>query len=238
MNYPVSFTLVSGNRKTGPIPNSVTHSKTCPDSCSFKSGNVCYPHFSPLGFLWKSLETNGLTSSGRQYKVLKWEEFCNKVDDLPKRTLWRHNTAGDLPGENEEIDVKAFAKLVDANRGKKGFTYTHKPVGYEGVGLVNASAIYAANKSGFTVNLSADSLRQADYLSSLNIAPVVVVLPTDSPKQLKTPEGRHVIVCPAEYANVQCNTCKLCTKDRKAIVGFRAHGRRQKEVNRRLKVLQ
>jgi len=71
--------------------------------------------------------------------------------------LWRHNEAGDLPGEGDDIDVPKLRALVQANRGKRGFTYTHKPVLDN---PQNAVAIKCANQNGFTVNLSADSIEE------------------------------------------------------------------------------
>lgn len=87
------------------------------------------------------------------------------------QTLWRHNQAGDLPGENDTIDLVALAQLAEANVGKRGFTYTHKPMTAD-----NAAAVKQANARGFTINLSADNLSEADDLAEMQVGPVVVVL--------------------------------------------------------------
>src|SRR5690606_25620497 len=231
-----AFTLVSSNSKTGPIPTAMTEQASCPDACPFKAEKLCYPYFSPLGFMWEALDNDGYYKDQERKSVtaIKWDELCYEVSRLPRGQLWRHNTAGDLPGKNNTIDLSLLESLVKANRGRRGFTYTHKPVGFKGQELINARAIYAANKSGFTVNLSADSLEEADELSNLNIAPVVVVVPTNSPRHMKTPQGRTVITCPAEERDergkplIQCSRCELCAKDRKAIIAFRAHGTKKK----------
>jgi len=217
----VLFTRFSKNSKVGPIPVSYTERSSCPDSCELKS-NGCYAELGNTGVHWK------------KYCRLDWSDFCAQVKSLPKNTLWRHNVAGDLPGENLKIDSKLFKKLIESNCGKKGFTYTHKPTN-----ATNKKLIKYANENGFTINLSADNLQQADKLSKLNIAPVVVVLPSDSPTKLKTPEGRNVTVCPAEYAdNITCSNCGACAKSsRKIIIGFRAHGVRKESINKRLKVI-
>jgi hypothetical protein len=121
-----------------------------------------------------------------------------------------------------------LSDLVKAQSGKRGFTYTHKPMD----SAHNREAVKAANEGGFTVNLSANNLAHADTLSALGIAPVVVVLPIDSPAKVQTPAGRKVIVCPAQQRNnVTCETCGLCQKSaRSVIVGFRAHGSSRKLV--------
>jgi len=172
--------------------------------------------------------------------------MCRKVSKLPPHQLFRYGTAGDLPGYGVVVDHQQLNQLVEANKKAraKGFAYTHKPVGYQGQALINAQAIYAANRSGFRINLSADSLSQADELADMGIAPVVVVVPSDAPLKQKTPKGRSVIVCPAERKDedgdpiIQCDRCQLCSKERRTIVAFRAHGTRKKAVDRKLRKLQ
>jgi hypothetical protein len=138
-----------------------------------------------------------------------------------KGQLWRHNQAGDLIGEGDSLDVQALALLVKANKGKRGFTYTHKPLDTQ----AERDAIRDANKGGFTVNLSGNNLDHADTLVDLAIAPVVVVLPHDATSNTVTPKGRKVVVCPAtQRDDVSCASCGLCQKQRDSIVGFPAHG--------------
>ena len=111
--------------------------------------------------------------------------------------------------------------MVNANKGKRGFTYTH----YEPKGS-NKDAIKLANDKGFTINLSANNLNHADKLAALNIAPVTVVVAEDTPEHSKTPQGRHVVICPAQTERAaNCEACGLCQKQQRGvIVGFRAHG--------------
>jgi hypothetical protein len=152
-----------------------------------------------------------------------WAAFTAQIAALPEGQPWRHNQAGDLPGESDKIDARKLAQLVEANRGRMGWTYSHKPMTAR-----NAEAVSQANANGFTVNLSADTLAEADTLAALNVGPVVVVL--DAPEGTKadttTPEGRKVITCPATYRDdVTCASCLLCARvKRNVIVGFPAHG--------------
>lgn len=221
-SYRVAFTRVSRNAKTGPIPVSTSEARTCPPSCGMFA--ACYAKAGPLALFWKKV------SEGRA--GLDWAEFLNQVRALPKGQLWRHNQSGDLPGEGDQIDPVALAQLAKANRGRRGFTYTHKPV--EGLeGLANRVAVEIANRKGFTINLSADSLAEADSLAALEVAPVVVVLPSDQTTATTTPEGRKVAICPATIAEgVTCATCGLCAlRDRKAIIGFPAHGASKRKAD-------
>ena len=219
----VALTLRSANVKTGPIPTSITSEVSCPLSCPFK-GSGCYAESGPLAIHWKK------TSEGE--RGIDWVSFCEQIEALPSGQLWRHNVAGDLPSESEDrelISPELLGYLVAANRGKRGFTYTHKTQRSE-----NFSWIKAANDWGFTVNLSASNLQEADSLAAKQCGPVVTVLPIDSPKKLKTPEGRSVITCPATYReDISCNTCQLCAiSTRETIIGFPAHGTSKKKAEK------
>lgn len=211
---------VSSNRKTGPIPVSTTSRESCPNSCPLYTG--CYAAGGPLKIHWDKV------TSGEQGD--SWENFCQDIAGLRRGQLWRHNQAGDLPGEGEEIDAEALALLVEANRGRRGFTYTHKLPHVNG----NAAAIKHANDNGFTINLSANNMREADELANLDIGPVVVILPREAEDVTFTQEGRTVIACPADkHDHVTCATCQMCQKaDRKSVIGFRAHGTFAKKAER------
>ena len=216
----IQITLKSRNAKTGPIPVSTSSAKTCPDACPLKKSG-CYADGGPLAIVWRKV-TEGKAG-------IAWGGFLDTVRAFPKGALWRHNQAGDLAGVGDNIDLGALRQLVDANRGKRGFTYTHKPMAHGD----NIAAIREANQGGFTINLSGNTLEHADSLSDLDIGPVVVVLPSDQMTATKTPAGRAVAICPAVLSDsVTCKSCGLCAiADRKAIVGFPAHGAAHKKAS-------
>lgn len=215
----VSLVLRSSNEKTGKIPVSTTDAGTCPDTCPLKNAG-CYAKTGRTRVQWDKV-TRGEAGG-------PWKAFLRQVATLPEGQLWRHNQAGDLPGQNVTIDVIALAALVEANRGRRGFTYTHKPMTTKH----HREAVRRANEGGFTINLSANTLTEADGLAALGIGPVVVVL--DKPEgrryDLATPAGRRVVTCPATYRDdVTCKSCQLCQRQsRKVIVGFPAHGQQWK----------
>lgn len=212
--HHIAFTRISRNAKTGPIPVTTTSEETCPDSCPLKS-HGCYAESGPIALFWRKVT--------ERKAGMAWQQAMAEIRKLPKGTLWRHNQAGDLPGAGDTIDKGAMMELIAANRGRRGFTYTHKPAL---PGSENAYLVAKANLAGFAVNLSADNLAEADQLANLDIAPVVCVLPSDQVTAIKTPAGRHVAICPATISdNVNCASCGLCAMiDRKAIIGFPAHG--------------
>jgi len=224
-----ALTYPSGNEKTGPIAVSTTSSDTCPDACPLRK-NGCYAEGYPLRQHWTRLDRGEWGGN--------WPDFLDRVRKLPKGVMFRHNQAGDLPGVGDAVNATALASLVSAcaQRGLRAFTYTHKPVGWGSIEhVINMRAIHAANANGLTVNLSADTLAEADELSALGCGPVVTILPCDaSDRPTKTPGGRTVVVCPAQTkAALTCAECGLCAvAKRKAIVGFKSHGVFRKRAER------
>jgi hypothetical protein len=223
MNY--SLTIVSNNSKVGPIPVTVSNRGTCPPGCPLLK-NGCYAEGYYTQLHWDKV-TNGERGTN-------WNEFINSIKSLPKRILWRHNVSGDLVGSNDIIEAKALAQLVQANKNKNGFTYTHYPMDNDN----NIQAVKRANDGGFTVNLSANNIEQADHYKSLNVAPVVVVVAEDCNKVTFTPNNTKIVVCPAQTSDkVTCSSCGLCQKkDRDYIIGFRVHGAYAKKAKLSLSI--
>jgi len=216
----VHLTLKSRNKKTGEIPVSTTTAATCPDACPLRD-NGCYALF--LHGFWQSV------TSGRNGGT--WKAFIRNLAKIPAGQLWRMNQAGDLPGDRVSLDADKLAELAQANKGRRGFTYTHySPTPH------NLKAIAAAIAEGFVINLSANNLKHADRLAALGVAPVACVLPGtvdgNVTRTLETPAGRKVAVCPATYLDTNCKACGLCARaDRGVIVGFPAHGAGNKRAS-------
>lgn len=209
MENAVKFHIgISSNSKTGPIPVSTSSRDTCPKSCPFFNKG-CYALHGPLGIHWRKV------TSGE--RGLDWEDFLTYIKRLPKNQLWRLNQSGDIQGPSKNsnrISAKHLEQLVQANKGRKGFTYTHKK------GKKDLELIKAANKNGFTVNVSCENLYEAKKLRDQGI-PAVCVVNTDQ-KRI----GRDLVVCPAQTCdNVTCSSCGICqVADRKFVVGFLPHG--------------
>ena len=216
-----AFNPVSSNSKTGPIPVSTTSKDSCPDDCSYK-GNGCFGDAGPIQWQWRKLDNAGLTL----------EELCTKVGRLRSHTLWRHDQVGDLPKDNRGlIDVHALELLVAASEHTDGFTYTHhSPWEFQ-----NHDAIKAANLiGGLTINVSAETLAEADHFVDMAIAPVVVAVPANVTKAFKTPKGNHVSICPASIRDdTTCSNCGICQEShRRSIIAFPAHGAGKAKVER------
>lgn len=220
------FTSISGNQKTGPIPTVIVSRDSCPPSCELYN-NGCYARGGMVRMHW-----DRVNNLGQNFSTL-----LKQIKAIKPGQLWRYGVAGDLPGNKEHININMLKNLVQANKGKRGFAYTHKnPLVRE-----NNMAILYANDNGFTVNLSSNNAAQADEYLKLNIAPVVTVIQSDMPKEwrnCRTPEGNLVVRCLAEYNNnVTCHNCggekgALCSRtDRNFVVGFTAHGAAKRKAS-------
>jgi hypothetical protein len=156
-----------------------------------------------------------------------WKELCNDIVGLRPGQLWRHNQSGDLPHKNGIIDFQAVKSLVKANKGRRGFTYTHHDMRI----AANRKAVKYCNENGFTVNLSANNITESDSLAKLGIAPVAVLLPENSTDSV-TPGGVPIVLCPVTTGRTEsCESCRgLCARKRKTIVGFRAHGNTKRKA--------
>ena len=214
------ITPKSKNAKVGKMAVTTSTATTCPTSCPFKS-NGCYADSGPLKLHWDKVT--------REERGDDWSTFIDKIKDLPTGSKWRHNQAGDLPGDMEKLDDEKCIELAKANKGKRGFTYTHYDVLDN---FQNAITVNIMNHLGFTVNVSANNLEHADKLCDMDIAPVATVLPIEQTTNTVTPKGRKVVVCPATYKDdVSCASCMLCEKwDRNVVVGFPAHGTSKKKA--------
>jgi hypothetical protein len=209
-----------GNKKTA-IPTTTSAQSTCPSDCPLK-GAGCYADNFPMVMHWRKLSEKGL----------EWSQLLYTVRALPKGVLWRHNAAGDLQHSNGAIDSKALDDLVKANKGRRGFTYTH----HAPSAAANAVLLRDANREGFTVNLSSNDLKQADDYQQYSL-PVVTLVNADkwvNGKRTVTPRGILVVRCPAEYQDdMTCSKCGLCQIDaRDYIIGFTPHGTKKKQAAR------
>lgn len=115
--FNFSFIAKSGNVKTGEIAVTRTDKRSCPDSCPLK-GAGCYAEGGPVFMQWRKLDNAGLSL----------KQLCDSIKTIAAGAIWRHNESGDLPGQNDKIDVKQLNQIVAANVGKRGFTYTHYPL--------------------------------------------------------------------------------------------------------------
>lgn len=179
----------------------------------------CYAEFGFTGIQWRRMDAG---NAGKP-----WSEHLGQIAALKSGMRLRLNTAGDLPGEGDEIDELRLFELAMACKAttRQAWTYTHKPPTPE-----NLEALATAVQLGLVINLSADSPAEADKLAKTGF-PVAVVIPEDAPRRYYTPEGTRIVTCPAQLSKqTTCGNCggkgvALCARpERDYHIGFRAHG--------------
>lgn len=217
------FVKKSGNAKIGSMACTNSTKKTCPPACPLR-WKGCYAE---AGFHTR-LNWDKLTAGERGGT---WEELMAHIAAIPSGEIWRHNVSGDLPpiAENE-ISNCAVNDLITANRGKRGFTYTHYPMD-----RTNARIVRQANNSGFTINASANTLAQAADYHRRGLPTVTLVSDSQNGDQWRKLErGKMTVVqCPAEYReDVTCKSCGLCARSKRdVVVGFTVHGTQKKTAD-------
>jgi hypothetical protein len=218
------FTDVSTNAKTGPLPVVMVSNHTCPSTCKML-GNGCYAESGPTAIHWSKL------SSGQNPRALDLDQLTHRIRAMPRGQLWRYGTAGDLPP-----DHAAVRQLAAATAARPVIAYTHRR-GDDWFAMLRSVA------PQMHVNLSADSVDEADALAETGLSVVVVLRSDQTEGPYFTPAGRKIAVCPATKVNPKtgaslttCARCKVCSKPRTGgvIIGFPAHGARRKVVDRRL----
>jgi hypothetical protein len=160
-----------------------------------------------------------------------WETFTHAIKRLPRGQVWRHNQSGDLPGKSSTINADELRALVKANKGKHGYTYTHKPLTKRNVELIKD-----ANDNGFTINASCDNIKDLDKVMAKGL-PAVAIAPSDAPRKLITKKGNVSVGCPAAYReDTTCANCghgdPLCARpNRPYAIHFPAHGVSKRKAN-------
>lgn len=217
----VALTMVSSNTKTGPIPTTTSDRATCPTTCPFYDKG-CYAKSGPQAIHWRKVSN--------AERGFVWDEFVNQIRKIAKNQIWRHNVSGDLQHNDGNIDYKKLRQLIMANKGRRGFTYTHHKLNEH-----NIVSLQNANMMGFTINASCESIEEADRVMTEHEIPAVAVVNSEKTDRFyTTSSGRKVVTCPAALfpGKVTCATCGLCQKaDRDFVIAFPSHGNAKRTVN-------
>ena len=181
------------------MPVTYNSAATCHDSCIFKN-NGCY---ASQGY-YTRLNWDKVTAGKRGGS---FKELLNKIKALPPLTLWRAHIAGDIPAnERGEVSEVYINKISEANKGRRGYTYTHNDINIKN----NSKLLKKANNKNFTINVSCESEQQADDVVNVHKLPaVMVVKSTEARNAWTTAGGNRVLVCPAQTAGRSCIDCQL-----------------------------
>jgi len=222
-DYCFGITEVSGNRKTGPITTIKSDKSTCPSTCKLKKKG-CYARSYPLIIHWNNLFKNGLS----------YLKLIQKIRKLPKNQITRFWEAGDFPGKYNKINKLISLAIAKSCKHIQSFCFTHYHPTKHNLPILREINNY------ITINLSADTIKEADDYMTLGLQ-VVTLVPLNYPKLSLSPKGNKIVVCPQQTGKTEnCHRCgnynPLCLrKDRNFIIGFYPHAHATKSINIRIK---
>jgi hypothetical protein len=211
---------------------STTGKQSCAIDCPM--AQACYAKQGPLNLHWNKVTT------GERDKT--WPAFLQRIAALPDGAIWRHNQAGDLPHGFGEIVRSLTIALARANRGKRGFTYTHHPLRGDSITATrNRVTVKRAQRLGFVINASCESEQQADEMIAHGIPATMEISSAETRMGWRTPAGNVVRRCPAQLLPkgvVTCDRCQLCqSRPAHHIIAFSPDGSTAKRVNAALEAV-
>lgn len=230
MEFFTALTVDSANKKTGDIAVSTTSRNSCAPGCPFLGEGGCYAEAGYHTRMYWDKVSEGKKGVGPL-------AFIKSVYNLPGNELFRHNVAGDLwtaLPNRKLIDVNLLTKLAKASSHLyAAWTYTHHELDGE-IGKQNRAAIKEAQKYGFIVNISTESLDVAAQRHKEGLL-TTVVQPASKPTSFKH-QGVSFVQCPATLpdSEITCRTCggrrnkPLCARVRNVVVVFPVHGSRKR----------
>lgn len=229
----------SSNPKMGNIIQSYSHRSTCPNRCPLK-GNGCYVDSYHTSRQWDRCddeEDKRYIRNGHDLTLdlMSAVVLHSKRDE--KSILFRHNVAGDIAlPDSDLIDGERLNTIVKAcnevssilNIKLMGYTYTHC-----NLSIGNIKKVKDAQAKGFVVNFSCETIEEVKKVKSAGCNAVLTpVNPQETVKALKT-EGLKAVQCPAQTnEDMNCKRCKLCARNREAVVIFAVHGNCSKKAKK------
>ena len=194
------------NQKLGGIPASWSERGTCPPSCGLYEAG-CYASYGKLGFHWKNVTRDGLP----------WEGFLEKVRGLEESQVWRHNVAGDLQGSGQQLDVKRFTELVEANRGRRGFTFTHR----SSARWRPSTSLWQTRTVSPSIYPPTRRLKRTDWSTSRSVRDNSSAARRPRPGPQDPSRSACDGLSGGDGRSLTCLECQLCAiPDRKTIIGF------------------
>ena len=221
----------SSNMKTGDVIQSYSSSSYCPKSCTFK-GQGCYAEQFHTKLHWdrceNPLDPRYIDNFSDLMEVLT-TEVSRRMKTQDKPALFRHNVAGDMAIEGTSIldssKVYMVAHAIEAvnqvfPKSLMGYTYTHCLLNWSSI-----QTILDVKEKGFIINASCESLAEVVYAKDPGINAVITSVDPEETKNELAENGLKSVQCPAQtHDGITCDKCRLCARDRAAVVIFKVHG--------------
>lgn len=229
----------SSNAKTGNIIQSYSSRSTCPKRCPLKN-NGCYADSYHTSRQWDRCddpEDNRYIKDGNELGFALLAATAEKMRKGATDVLFRHNVAGDIAyPDSNMIDKERLEAITEACKrvnsvvggALKGYTYTHCAIAMQ-----NVKAVRKASEGGFLVNFSCETVEEVREIKALECDAVLASADVEASIEALKAEGLKAVQCPAQTKeNVSCETCKLCSRKREAVVIFAIHGNGAKKARK------
>ena len=139
------------------------------------------------------------------------DTLADAIDTVPRGTLLRLGDAGDI-----SFGLPFIPDVVDR--------VVHRAI-QRGVSVIAYS--HATGKLPYWCNRSTESPHPDEPQPKQWGHPTVRVYASAE----DIPDDKRIVRCPAEYADISCDRCRLCARvDRRSIVAFTAHGVQKAKV--------
>ena len=213
---------MSENAKLGPMSATYVSQATCPTSCPFL-GKGCYAESKPTGFTTSKLNDSPVTNP---VEVAQLE--AAEIKKLSGRFPLRVHVVGDV-GSPDAAKIVALAMIGHASRkGQPAWTYSHAwksvPRSFWGKAQVWASC---------ETDADVEEAWRLGYAACR-------VVPAHPDRKAYQLGDKKVLPCPHESRpEITCSDCLMCARtehflEKKIVLGFRAHGAKQKVVRQTL----
>jgi hypothetical protein len=216
------ITMVSGSDKSHGLTTIRSDRSTCPPYCLLKKNttgkNGCYGDGYFISPIWDKC-------------AYVLTELLRLIRKIPPRQMVRLWEVGDFPGTKGRMDKEICLTIAKALRFRKTFGFTHYRPSEHNLPIIQEMGKY------ITVNMSANSIKEADKYLAMGLDTVLIVH-EDSARVFLSPEGNKGVMCPAQTGKCDgCISCgngnPLCARQNRGyFILLKAHGVQKSCVNK------
>lgn len=239
------FLPTSSNKKTGNIMQSYSSRSTCPVSCPFKDGS-CYAKNIRTAKVWDRADNREdkrfISCQDDLANALTGALWLDKGDR--DEILFRHNIAGDMAVVGtDKFDIATYLSMVSAimtanyrlkvagsHKYIKAYTYTH--CAYS----INDKNSIRLMKDYMLVNISCETVDEAVITKGRGLNAVLTSIYPEADIAALKAKGIPAVQCPAQTKGITCKECRLCSRDREAVVLFEVHGQSKGKARRVIQI--
>lgn len=158
--------------------------------------------------------------------------------------LFRHNIAGDMAVVGtDKFDLATYLSMVSAimtanyrlkvagsSKYIKAFTYTHCDYDFYDRGSMRLMQDY------MLVNISCETVDEAITEKEYGLNVVLTSIYPEADIAALKAKGIPAVQCPAQTKGITCKECRLCSRDREAVVIFEVHGQSKGKARRVIQI--